>query len=126
MKYSFVEILNLNYMKSKYRNLLVLVLVLSSFTFMSADFPQWDVPADAAAVKNPVENNKIAVEEGATLFKTQCTACHGALGKGDGAIASANLTTDAFQAQTDGAIFYKITTGRGIMPAFKTIEKENV
>ena len=113
-------------MKSKYRNILTLILIISSFTFMSADFPQWDVPADKAAVKNPVENNKIAVEEGATLFKTQCTACHGALGKGDGAIASANLTADAFQAQSDGAIFYKITTGRGVMPAFKSLEKEKV
>jgi len=110
----------------KYKNILIALLIINSFIFMAAEFPQWDVPAEAASLENPVPSNKKAIEEGSAIFKTQCSACHGAEGKGDGAIASADLTSEEFQAQTDGAIFHKITTGRGIMPAFKALATTDV
>ena len=97
------------------------MLILSSFVFMSADFPQWDVPADAAAVKNPVANNKIAVEEGATLFKTQCTACHGVSGKGDGAISKNGHIMGIPDFSTklkdlpEGKMYHTLIYGKGLM-----------
>ncbi len=108
-------------MKSIYRNLIIGLIVLSGLVFMSADFPVWDVPAEANDIENPVAPEKLSIEEGSTLFKTQCAACHGAGGKGDGALPSADLTSKAFFDQTDGAIFYKIQVGRGQMPAFKAL-----
>ncbi len=110
----------------KYKNILIALLIINSFVFIAADFPQWDVPTDAASVENPISADKKAIEEGNTKFKTQCAACHGAEGKGDGAIASADLTSEAFQAQSDGAIFHKIVTGRGVMPGFKALEATDI
>lgn len=112
-------------MKSIYRNSLIGLLSLLSIVFMAADFPIWEVPSTANEVQNPVAQDKIAIEEGASLFKTQCTACHGMEGKGNGAIPSADLTSKAFQDQTDGAIFHKLVEGRGQMPSFKTLDENS-
>ena len=55
-----------------------------------------------------------------------CVVCHGAKGKGDGVGGAGltpkptNLTSAEFQAQTDGAIFWKIQTGRSPMASYET------
>lgn len=49
----------------------------------------WEVaPADAAKA-NPVRPDASSVETGRQLYVTNCLACHGAMGKGDGPAASA-------------------------------------
>jgi len=51
-------------------------------------------------------------------------SCHGAKGKGDGPAAvalnpkPADWTSPAVQAESDGEIFWKISTGRGAMPSW--------
>ena len=45
----------------------------------------WDVPPEATAVENPVENTPDAVAAGETLYGKHCKMCHGDIGKGDGA-----------------------------------------
>ncbi len=86
----------------------------------------WEVPADAKAVKNPVENNADAVAAGQKLYDTHCKMCHGDAAKGDGAAtqfikpAPPDISTAEAKARlTDGEIFYKITTGKRPMPAMQ-------
>mgnify|MGYP003454506542 CR=1 FL=1 len=85
----------------------------------------WAVPDNYQKMKNPVASNAESIAEGKTLYSTHCKSCHGAKGLGDGSKA-AQLKTDAgdfskadFQAQSDGALFYKTSEGRDDMPSFK-------
>jgi len=80
-------------------------------------------------MKNP---NAGDVNTGKDLFAKHCKSCHGKDGLGDGPKAATlgkscgDFTAKEFQSQTDGEIFYKITTGRDKMPAFgKTISEDN-
>jgi mono/diheme cytochrome c family protein len=82
----------------------------------------WRVPPQARARRNPLLPSVAAV--GARLFATNCATCHGAAGKGDGLAAAAlnprpkDLTSQSVQSEPDGALFWKITRGRGAMPAW--------
>jgi mono/diheme cytochrome c family protein len=77
------------------------------------------------APNNPVPADNASLARGAELFHINCTACHGAGGKGDGPVAAflqkkkpADLTSPAIQFLSDGAIFMVITNGMpGTMPA---------
>ncbi len=87
----------------------------------------WKAPAWADTLRNPFAGDPAAIEAGAAIYKQQCAVCHGARGRGDGPAGialnprPANLTSKAVQEQSDGALYWKITTGRGPMPAFKSI-----
>lgn len=87
----------------------------------AGDFPVWDVPADAKSTANPVAKSKSGIDAGRNIYNTQCKACHGEKGDGKGAVKAANLTSAEFQSQTDGAIHYKLLTGRSTMPSFKAL-----
>lgn len=56
-----------------------------------------------------------------------CIVCHGASGKGDGDAAGAldpkpvSFASPAVAAQSDGALFWKIGTGRNGMPGWKAV-----
>ncbi len=82
----------------------------------------WVVPDKNKAMKNPVTFDKAAA---ATLWSTHCKSCHGKTGLGDGTKAAtlatpcSDMSTAAFQKQSDGSIFYKIAEGRDDMPSFK-------
>jgi mono/diheme cytochrome c family protein len=74
--------------------------------------------AAAAALKNPVPANPESVAAGAAAFTRHCIMCHGAGGKGDGAMAAklkskpANLTdADWKHGPSDGEIFTLIRDG---------------
>jgi len=107
-------------------------LVLASFALFSAmvsyqsfQNKPWPVPDNFKTMKNPVASNAESIAEGKSLYATHCKSCHGTKGLGDGSKA-AQLKTEpgdfskgTFQAQTDGALFYKTTEGREDMPSFK-------
>jgi mono/diheme cytochrome c family protein len=117
-------------MKMK-RNLLMsatlcVVFLYSGLLANAQDFAPWPVPDEAAAVENPVASTKESLQSGRTLFETQCKACHGESGKGDGLIKSANLTTPVFLEETDGAIYYRIHQGRGVMPSFSALPDNQI
>ena len=89
---------------------------------------KWDCPAAEKAKKSPVPNSPQAVAAGKKLVGDKaCTACHGETGKGDGPGAAAlnpkpaNWTSAAVQSESDGCIFWKITTGRGAMPPWASL-----
>jgi cytochrome c553 len=60
-----------------------------------------------------------------------CVGCHGAKGKGDGVAAvalnpkPADWTSGTVQADTDGELFWKISTGRGAMPPWKQLSEND-
>jgi mono/diheme cytochrome c family protein len=107
----------------------VLLAVPALSTPASAQAPgPWACPAAEKAKKNPVAKSDAAVAAGkkATVDKA-CTACHGEGGKGDGPGAAAlnpkpaDWTSAKVQQESDGCIFWKITTGRGAMPPWAAI-----
>ena len=115
-------------LKSKhyYLPLLCLMFAHSAISQTSA----WNAPADAIKVANPLANNSAATNAGAILFKNQCFVCHGSKGKGDGPAGMslsprpANLQSARVASETDGSLFWKISTGHSPMPSFKATLSE--
>lgn len=85
----------------------------------------WKAPVSANQIKNPLAIPSKVDIKSRQLYDQQCGICHGVKGKGDG-IASVALTPKPadfskllFTEQSDGAIYWKITTGRAPMAAYK-------
>jgi mono/diheme cytochrome c family protein len=87
----------------------------------------WKAPASASAKKNPLVKDANAARAGQSTFLRSCSTCHGETG--DAGIAGAsNLKSAAVQAQTDGALEWKIANGnvsKG-MPAFGSMSQEKL
>jgi len=89
--------------------------------------PVWRYPRRAARKKNPVPADAKSIALGKKLFEKQCLSCHGATGRGDGPAAKdlevhpGNLSDPKMWEQKDGALFWKIKTGRTPMPSFLTL-----
>jgi mono/diheme cytochrome c family protein len=85
--------------------------------------PNWHVPAEAAARPNPLAQRSQAVAGGKKLFLRNCAECHNQDGSGIVKKHAADLQLPVVQAQSDGALFWKITNGnpdRG-MPSFSKL-----
>ena len=78
----------------------------------------WSAPAEAAARVNPLLNRPGAAAGGEKLFQHRCATCHGEDGRGTSK--APDLMQPDVQAQSDGALFWKISSGNthGGMPAF--------
>jgi mono/diheme cytochrome c family protein len=85
----------------------------------------WKAPKSADELKNPLKNKKSSALNGEKIFIQNCVSCHGNKGIGDGPAGASlnpkpsNLTSKEVKAQSDGALFWKITNGRGMMIAWK-------
>ena len=90
----------------------------------------WKAPAWADTLKKPFKVNKAVLNEGKLLYTTYCMSCHGKTGNGDGAPGMtfakkpANFHDADVIRQSDGALFWKLTHGRGGMPAYGTALSE--
>ncbi len=107
--------------------LVAATLALYSFS-MVYQSKEWAVPEAAKKVKNPTDKgSKEDLAIGKSLYSKHCQSCHGKEGYGDGPKAKelkgkdlmGDFSSADFQGQTDGALFYKMTTGRDDMPAFE-------
>lgn len=84
----------------------------------------WVVPSKYQTMKNPTDP-KVDLAIGKSLYGKHCKSCHGSEGYGDGTKAKemkgdlGDFSSKKFQAQTDGALFYKTTFGRDDMPEYK-------
>jgi mono/diheme cytochrome c family protein len=80
--------------------------------------PKWSAPADTAAKQNPLAGRADAQAGGRKLFQERCTSCHAEDGRGTSK--GPDLTQSDVQSESDGALFWKITTGntREGMPTF--------
>ena len=77
----------------------------------------WTAPETQAAKTNPLANVPDAQAGGRKLFHQRCNVCHGEDARGTRR--GPDLTAAA-QSQTDGALFWKISSGntRSGMPTF--------
>ena len=80
--------------------------------------PDWTAPPKEAGKSNPLADRADVVAGGQKVFGQRCNMCHG--NEGRGTSRAPNLAAPDIQAQTDGALFWKITGGntRGGMPSF--------
>jgi mono/diheme cytochrome c family protein len=82
----------------------------------------WVAPARAAQRVNPLAATADVIKHGHDVFHRDCEQCHGKLGHGDGPQGisltprPADLASEHVQSQSDGAFFWKMSEGRGVMP----------
>lgn len=105
-----------------------LLLVSSAIIFLNlsllAQPKPWVVPASFKTMKNPVAVSDASKKAGLVLFTKNCASCHGKAGLGDGVKARSlkdfpgDFSKPAFQAQSDGDLFYKTKSGRAEMPKY--------
>lgn len=85
----------------------------------------WIAPASADSIINPIPVTKESVSKGEELYSMYCFSCHGDTGYGDGpaggsmGVRPANFHDQRVIKQKDGALFWKLTNGKGNMPPFK-------
>jgi mono/diheme cytochrome c family protein len=91
----------------------------------------WEAPAAEKGKKNPLPADAKTIELGKKVAQVNCVSCHGVKGKGDGAASAAlnpkpaDWTSKKVQAESDGEIFWKISTGRGAMPSWKFLPEND-
>ena len=79
-------------------------------------------PERASRRTNPVPTGADVLKRGQQLFQRECVKCHGNAARGDGKDGRtltprpADLMSERVQVQSDGALFWKMSEGRGVMP----------
>lgn len=90
----------------------------------------WLAPSAADSLKNPLKASAENIAKGEELYNMYCFSCHGDTGYGDGpaggsmGVRPANFHDQRVIKQKDGALFWKLTNGKGNMPPFKEILTE--
>jgi mono/diheme cytochrome c family protein len=106
---------------------LVLVSVASAPLIADSQASDWVAPPREARKTNPLPDDAATVAKGKAVFMAQCVSCHGETGVGNGPAAKdlakhpGDLTSQGVQDQPDGAIFWKISTGRAPMTSFQGV-----
>lgn len=117
----------------KKSNFLVLsTFVAAVFLLMSFVLPQeqkqpapWDVPSKYQKMENTFADDASLIKVGKMLYSKHCKSCHGNKGLGDGPKAkqletfAGDFSSEEFQAQKDGELYYKSFIGREEMPNFE-------
>jgi mono/diheme cytochrome c family protein len=103
---------------------LVIGLVVTAATSLEAQSNgDWVVPARRAAQANPLQATADHIAQGRTLYMRGCAFCHGETGNNEPERApremvnSRTMTDLTLQAESDGALFWKIAEGRRPMPS---------
>lgn len=106
---------------------LLFVLVVSCNSSENNSDKFWTAPESASSLKSPFTITADVELKGQQLYMLYCWQCHGESGFGDGAAGSsldqkpASFHDRRVRKQPDGALFWKMSTGKGIMPAFKDV-----
>ena len=85
---------------------------------------KWLSPAPSAAKKNPIAPTRDSIAAGQKIYSKTCAMCHGKGGDADGPavielnIHPARLSDPKLANESDGSLFWKITTGKKPMPAY--------
>jgi mono/diheme cytochrome c family protein len=85
---------------------------------------KWSAPAVEAQKKNPVAATEPSLAAGRKIYSKTCVMCHGKTGDADGPavielnIHPAKLSDPKLSTESDGSLFWKITTGKKPMPTY--------
>jgi hypothetical protein len=104
------------------RNILAFILILQ-FVLPELSAQEWVVPDDKKGRLSTFSFTDDTRKAGEKLYLINCVSCHGTPGKGNylNLVPSpGDPATVKIQRNSDGEIFYKLTTGRGQMPSFKS------
>lgn len=88
---------------------------------------EWKAPDTANSIQNPLTYSEKNNASAKKIFENLCWSCHGLNGKGTGPAAAAfvikpaDFSKNLVQQQSDGAIYWKISTGRGNMVSFREV-----
>jgi mono/diheme cytochrome c family protein len=112
-------------------SIITLLVCVLDWQTADAQSSPWPVPSQYVNMKNPITNDSAMHENAKILYTNYCSPCHGAKGNGDG-FAGGTLNpkpavhTSAFvQSESDGSLYYKMSEGRKVMPAYKVVLTEN-
>ena len=85
----------------------------------------WVAPANAAAKVNPLVDRSDTVTGGRKVYQQRCATCHGDDGRGSSK--APDLTQPAVQEQSDGTLFWKVSSGntRQGMPTFSFLPERS-
>jgi cytochrome c5 len=103
-------------------------IVILLFWGLPAASQEWPVPGNQLNMENPLPFNLENVQKGKDLYQQNCKSCHGDPGKNNHlplVPPPPDIVSEQMQANTDGGLFYKITSGRGGMPQFETTISED-
>jgi mono/diheme cytochrome c family protein len=110
--------------KNSFMRSLLLILLTLQLLLPELAGQGWNVPDDKKGRLSTFMFDDNTRKAGEKLYTINCMSCHGTPGKGN----YLNLVpppgdpaTEKIQRNKDGEIFYKVTTGRGPMPSFKSI-----
>lgn len=119
-------------MKTNINKLVIVTVVIflstMLFSFVSPQEKEkkpWKVPEKYKTMENPYAADQSLVKVGKTIYAKHCRSCHGNKGLGDGPKAKKmksfleKFNSKAFQANTDGELFYKSIIGRDEMPNYE-------
>ena len=85
---------------------------------------KWVSPPPSAAKKNPIASTQESIAAGQKIYLKTCVMCHGKTGDADGPavielnIHPAKLSDPKLATESDGSLFWKITTGKKPMPTY--------
>lgn len=88
---------------------------------------RWIAPAWADTLVSPYHDEPLTLANGEELFGLYCASCHGETGYGDGAAGGAlgqkpaNFHDSLVKKQSNGALFWKMSNGKGNMPPFQDV-----
>jgi mono/diheme cytochrome c family protein len=101
--------------------ILLATALLSGATARDTD---WIAPAGAADRVNPLAARPELAAGGKKVFNQRCAECHGADARGSDR--APDLTAADVQAQSDGALFWKMSSGntRAGMPSFSFLPEQ--
>jgi mono/diheme cytochrome c family protein len=90
----------------------------------------WAAPPEADTLSNPYGSDADLLQVGKDTYGLLCWLCHGEKGLGNGPartglqVQPTNFTLERVQAQSDGALFWKMSTGNPPMMAYEAVLSE--
>ena len=110
--------------KKYFRILFFIFIILRIGASAQSTIATWVVPEEAKEKVCPFQFTPETVKSGENIFQKNCKSCHGDAGKQNWAKIvppPEDPASAGFQKQTDGEMFYRITTGKTPMPQFGNI-----
>lgn len=106
------------------RNKTILFALLNLVTLVGIAQTPWEVPADRNAKLSTAAFTEQNQTSGRDLYQTNCKSCHGDPGKNNPiklVPQPPDPSSTQMQQNSDGALHFKISEGRGPMPSFKNV-----